>query len=412
MTKLSILLLDGNKITTILDGTLNGLKLDILAISRNEMVTLQPCAFCGATIKTLDISRNKFMLFDEAVFAPLKTSIISLNAEENKEFKNAERSVHNMLHPLRILRTLSISSMSLGDSLPSDIFAGSGRTLKTLDMSRNRFVNVSVDWFKVLETLEELDLSGNKITSFKKEFFLVLDQMKTLTAFYIFDNPFSCYRCHIIDLMDWINSSPPPYKNVCEKDQMHCVKCDSPSELEGVPLKQVNEIQLEWCSDPTVQLRVVASEPRVGLVLAVLIILSLVVVIIAVVIMYRKHGATYYTHEEERMEDKAIFMVDKNYRKSMISPPFSPPPNSCSRSCSPPDSPLYSPRIHSQRPSTASHTPHHSTSHRTASISRGNSVSRQNSISRSPSIASIPPPPPLPPPQIPKNDTKPKSIHS
>ena len=66
----------------------------------------------------------------------------------------------------------------------------------------------------------------------------------------------------------------------------------------------------EWCADPTVQLRMSTTEPNVGLVLALLIIISLVIVIIAVIILYRKQGATYYTHEDElRFDDKTVFSV-------------------------------------------------------------------------------------------------------
>jgi len=92
----------------------------------------------------------------------------------------------------------------------------------------------------------------------------------------------------------------------------------------------------EWCADPTIQLRVSTTEPNVGLVLALLIIISLIIVIIAVIILYRKQGATYYTHEDElRFDDKTVFSVSsavQQFANATATPPLSPDSPTSSRS--------------------------------------------------------------------------------
>lgn len=340
--KLSTLLLDGNKLTTLRDNTFFGLTLDVVGLSRNKIVSFSDCAFCNASIKRIDLSRNKIESIQERLFDPLKDSLGTLNIEENNDFNDSPRSIRNVIQPLKKLKVLSLASTELGDSIPDYMFESQADSLISLDLSSNKFVNVSAKWLQPLHALKELDLSRNQIYGISKSVLNTFDAMTSLEHVYLQDNPWSCYRCHIIELLDWINTHPTAYTKACQSGDGFCVKCESPSELRGRDVHTLDERHIEWCVDPTVQLRLAASEPRIGLVLAMLIIISLIIVIITVVIMYKKQGATYYTHEDERLEEKAVFTIQQQQARGKgmslcpSSPPLSPAPISTAGSATPP----------------------------------------------------------------------------
>lgn len=407
LNSLRVLNLNGNRLTIIHDLTFNGLKLDSLGVSRNHIEKLGACSFCNSTVIRLDISRNKIKEFTSDMFKPLEVSLFTLNVEENSQLINPTRSVFYMLRPLSNLRILSLASMNLDDTLPGETFTSQATSLTSLDLSRNKFANISIKWFINCISLEQLDLSHNQIIQLTSNFIKKIDSIKTLKHIWLQDNPWSCFRCHVLPLLDWINSKPPVYTSVCRSDKDNfCIRCHSPSELAFANLHSINEIQLEWCSDPTVQLRVTASEPRVGLVLAILIILTFIAIIVTIVILYRKkQSASYYTHEDELRSDRmSIFTIERlmsqdpfghliprksfaNHSVTPVSPERSPRPRPCSIPFSPAQdtispaslSPPMSPRNAIQQPK----------------------MSPSRSLSQS--LSSIPPPPPLPPPDLPSS---------
>jgi hypothetical protein len=426
LIKLKVLLLDGNQLTSILDHTFYGHNLQSLGLSRNKIKVLSSCSFCNSSIKRLDISRNLIESVDPSLFSPLESSLLTLNAEENNRLSNPSRSVYNILRPLSQLKTLSLSFMNLDDSLSESVFTSQGKSLKTLDLKGNNIVNMSVKWIDPLEVLEELDISSNKMILLTDAFLKRLDDMKTLKSIYMYDNPWSCYRCHIIPLLDWFSNKPPPYESVCSRKAKFCVSCSSPSDLEGKRLDEINEHQIEWCTDPTVQYRIKTSEPRVGLVLAILIIIAIIAIIVSIVVLYRKkQGASYYTREEEmrRGERRSIFSIDR--MMSAYEEEEGCCPSRCAP-CSPSScSPSHNTRVHSVNPerlinshqgskSLGRHYSNH-TPVRQSRSSRGYRVTDYSSppnnsscCSLSPplspssqSVSSIPPPPPLPPPDLP-----------
>ena len=424
LTKLKVLLLDGNQLTSILDHTFYGHSLQSLGLSRNKIKVLSACSFCNASIRRLDLSRNVIETMEATLFKPLESSLMTLNVEENTHLLNPSRSVYNMLRPLSSLRVLSLSFMNLDDSLPEAIFVTQAKTLKILDLKGNNIVNMSVKWIDPLESLEELDMSSNKMIMLPEVFLRKLDSIKTLTSIYMNDNPWSCYRCHILSLLDWVSKKPSAYESVCQRNEKLCITCTSPSDLEGHRIDSINEVQIEWCTDPTVQMRFATSEPKVGLVLAIMIIIAIIAIIVSIVIMYRrKQGATYYTHEDHRGDRRSIFTIEKMLRSASF-------PDEEEDGCCPTRH-KFSPRhvfgggnqehlIMYPGAHTHSHQDYH-----TRSLNRGHycvtpkhsppfspgietSCSPYYSGGESPpmspssqSVSSIPAPPPLPPPDLP-----------
>lgn len=441
---LKILLLDGNRLTQLHDNTFFGHSLDSLGLSRNSIESLGTCTFCNATVKRLDMSRNRIKDVHEVVFQPLEESLINLNIEENFNLINPSKAVYNTIRPLTKLRVLSISFMKLDDTLPDGIFISQGRSLRLLDMRGNNIVNLSVKWFEPLDFLEELDISQNKIILLPRDLLKKLDSIITLKSIFLNDNPWSCFRCHILPLLDWLATKPKPYTSVCKVDNNNpegnkddtkfCVFCDSPSELQGRRLEFINEFQLEWCVDTNVPLRLAASEPKVGLILAILIIIAIIAVIVSIVVTYRKkQGATYYTHEEsdflQRSRGPSIYTIDKMnmYPEALISSPSShgfhfphstpyhpslTPNHTRSESrvllrtlnpnnLSPPS---FSPPQQYLPADQYSPTPHHHyiiATSATTGPSGGSPTSSPPMSPSSQSMCSIPPPPPLPPPDLP-----------
>ena len=418
LAKLKVLLLDGNQLTSILDHTFYGHNLQSLGLSRNKIKVLSSCSFCNASIRRLDLSRNLIESIEAALFKPLESSLMTLNAEENVHLTHPSRSVYNMLRPLSQLKVLSLSFMNLDDSLPEAIFVTQGKSLRMLDLKGNNIVNMSVKWIDPLEALEELDISSNKMILLTDSFLKRLDDMRTLKAIYMYDNPWSCYRCHIIPLLDWFSNKPAAYESVCSKKDKFCVSCSSPNDLEGRRLDTINEHQIEWCTDPTVQYRIKASEPRVGLVLAILIIIAIIAIIVSIVVMYRrKQGASYYTREDGRGDRRSIYTIEKMLGSSSFDDE-----GCCPSRCSPAHLMSHinqehlinhkGPNHHHDsisRHYSSNHTPvrHHSgRGYRVTDYSSPPNNSSCCSMSppmspSSQSVSSIPPPPPLPPPDTP-----------
>jgi Leucine-rich repeat (LRR) protein len=358
LKRLKELRLSGNRLSVLVDNTFMGLhELDILDLSHNSINSLSSCTFCNSSVRKLDISNNKFTSFQSRILEPLSDSLTSLNADANRYLIDSSSSVAYLVQPLKRLNHLSIALNSMDDTIMESTFYNL-ESLISLNMSRNRLVNISSKLFTPLINLEVLDLSHNQIYGLGDNLFNQIDSISTLKAIYWNDNPWSCYRCHILPVMDWIDSSPVSYFNVCHRYSrelsrlQYCIKCTSPSDLSGKYLHLLNEFDLEWCADPRVQLRLTASEPQIGLILAFLIIISLIVVIIVVIVFYRKQGAVYYTHEDDRVEEKRtpgpVFSVaNTTVKRIPLSPHPSPivtsPPHSLPQIITKPESPTAGP---------------------------------------------------------------------
>ena len=251
LKKLKNLYLDGNRIKLISDNTFAGLRVNKLGLSHNQIVALSLCAFCNSSIKELDISYNKFIEFPSDILEPLSTSLIYLNTQNNFDLKDGSTSVPNLIRPLRAIRTVVLSSMNLEDSLPSNTFLNQRENLLSIDLSGNKFVNISAKLFEGLKRLESLDLSSNLMYGFSELVLETLSSLSSLTAIYLDSNPWSCFRCHILPLMDWVKASTA-YHNACLNDyRKSCAKCVQPIDLTGKELHSMEEwnlVSLGICS--------------------------------------------------------------------------------------------------------------------------------------------------------------------
>lgn len=306
------LVLSGNSITQLPDEFFSGLDLYDLDLSRNLINPLSPCTFCNrTTIKRLDLSQNKFTSFSSDLLLPLALSLEHLKLDNNLNLIDAPSSLIALLQPLRRVKSLSAAQCNLNENLPESTFDHS-RSIVSLNLSGNVFRELSGRLLSPLAQLSSLDVSNNKLEFLDPSALQTITNMQYLNAIYFDHNPFSCYRCHILPFIDWLESDPEPYWKVCSKltddpvGLAKCAQCSAPSSLTGRYLHDPSlKLDLEWCTNPEVQLRLQASEPQIGLILGFLIILSLVAIIVVIVAIYRKQTAVYYT-QEEKVHDKSF----------------------------------------------------------------------------------------------------------
>lgn len=244
LKKLNNLHLDGNRLKTIEDNTFAGVRLVKLGLSHNQIATFSSCAFCNASVKELDISNNKFIEFSNDILEALAISLTYLNAQNNFDLKNASISVPNLVRPLRKIRKVVLSSMNLEDSLPSNIFLNQRESLLSVDLSGNKLVNISAKLFEGLKRLQSLDLSSNLMFGVPDSVLETLSSLTALERIYLDSNPWSCFRCHILPLLDWVKASEA-YKNACLVDERKsCAKCVHPIDLNGKELHSMEEWNL------------------------------------------------------------------------------------------------------------------------------------------------------------------------
>nr|XP_046919161.1 insulin-like growth factor-binding protein complex acid labile subunit isoform X2 [Dermatophagoides farinae] len=315
LVNLRVLLLHRNSLTVLPDRIFAGLNLNSLDLSKNLINPLTNCVFCQAdAIKKLDISNNKITSFSAGLLEPISNSLEQLCIDRNRYLIDSPSSVVALLQPLRRLKLLSATEINLDESLPESAF-DSLESLVFLNISNNRLTELNSRLLSPMAiALTTLDVSNNKLPFIDPSTFLMFRNMRFLSQVYLHGNPFSCYRCQILPFIDWLNTDPAEYWKVCPRltddpDRLiHCARCSIPSSLEGRYLHEPGlNHELEWCTNPEVQLRLTASEPQVGLILAFLIILSLVALILVVIAIYRKHGATYYTQEDKLTSKEEIY---------------------------------------------------------------------------------------------------------
>lgn len=75
-----------------------------------------------------------------------------------------------------------------------------------------------------------------------------------------------------------------------------CLRCEFPGELRQYQLHELSPGDFKFCAGAAP--RYAASEPKIGLTLAIVIICALLCIIIVVIIMYRKKSSTYYPNDD------------------------------------------------------------------------------------------------------------------
>lgn len=325
LTKLKYLFLQRNRITIVNAYCFSGHHLLKLDLSHNKLAELNECAFCNASILSLVLANNQFKKVLPNQLSSLSTNLIELNLANNPKLNS--KLVDNLVSQLQNLEILNLANTNLDDGFSAEkTFQHFAQKLKHLNLARNNFFNLTSKMFPVYGKLVTLNLSFNRLFRLSelsaKNLAKLIKENRNLTALYIHGNPFHCYTCHIWYLRDLLKLKPKAYFSLCNQNDEYCAKCTSPPELVGERVDTLDEIKIKFCHDPSIFQRLYTSEPRVGLILALIIICSILIIIILIVFKYRQKSAVYYTNEEK------LFTIQQVAKATQFSPSLTSPTES------------------------------------------------------------------------------------
>ena len=325
LTKLKHLFLQRNQISIVNAYCFSGHHLLRLDLSHNKLIELNECAFCNASILSLVLANNQFKKVLPNQLSSLSTNLIELNLANNPKLNS--KLVDNLVSQLQNLEILNLANTNLDDSFSAEkTFQHFAQKLKHLNLARNNFFNLTNKMFPLYGKLVSLNLSFNRLFRLSeitaKNLAKLIKDNRNLTALYIHGNPFHCYTCHIWHLRDLLKLKPKAYFSLCNQNEEYCAKCTNPPELVGERVDTLDEIKIKFCHDPSIFQRLYTSEPRVGLILALIIICSILIIIVLIVFKYRQKSAVYYTNEEK------LFTIQQVAKATQFSPSLTSPTES------------------------------------------------------------------------------------
>jgi Leucine-rich repeat (LRR) protein len=333
---LRVLKLSRNNLSQIAPHSFSGCRLTTLELSHNRLTQLATCIFCNSTVVQLDLSHNQLSKIATDRLQPLSSSLQSFRLAGNSLLGTSQ--VQSAVRTLTSLKHIDISGCSLDDRFQTaDAFKSSAAQLIHLNMSDNALVNLSAPFFAPFVRLQVLDVSSNRLFRMPEQVAHLLARRThgsnaSLQVLRLHHNPFRCFTCHVRPLRDLFRLRPQAYFNACDSQPQLCARCAAPADVADQPLHSLPETRIRFCSDPGVFQRLYASEPRLGLILALVIICSLLVLIVLIVCRYRRQRAVYYTHES-KLNAATLFTIQQvadatAFSPSLTSPSDSSPTNS------------------------------------------------------------------------------------
>ena len=308
-----------------------GCRLSWLDLSNNRLTELGNCTFCDGWTQRLDLGGNQLSELPADRLDPLAERLQWLRLAGNSRL--GSRWIHAGLHRLGRLQHLDLAQCSLDDLFQaSNALRPSAQSLVHLNLSGNVLVNLSAPFFAPFDRLQRLDLSSNRIFRLgeqtAKQFArLSVGVNSSLQTLLLHSNPFRCFTCHVLPLRDLFRLRPVAYFAECDRNAHRCAHCAAPVELVGQPIHRLEESRIHFCTDPSIFQRLYTSEPRLGLILALIIICSILIIIILIVFKYRQKGATYYTNED-KLNEKTLFTIQQVAKATAFSPSLTSPSSS------------------------------------------------------------------------------------
>ncbi|XP_012060760.1 PREDICTED: insulin-like growth factor-binding protein complex acid labile subunit [Atta cephalotes] len=211
--QLTHLYLNSNNLALLNASTFEGLiKLQVLDLSANSLGEIHKIAFRdNIDLRLLNLSYNSLYRFPY-----LSSFITTLDLSFN--LINYFRA--NSLEDLSRIKILNLKDNHL-QSLPRGL---NSKTLRILDVQRNRLVELHNDSFTELPLLQKIDLSGNRLTEamdpniFQNNLYLITVRLE--------DNPWRCDCMQLYDTFEYLME--PPTKTV-----RSTLICQSPANVSG-----------------------------------------------------------------------------------------------------------------------------------------------------------------------------------
>lgn len=289
LPNLRSLWLDQNKITALpQDAFAIQTELRKLNLARNKINLVSNYAFHNLSkLMELNLSGNKLKELDERVVEPFVGSLETLEIGGN-DIPISE--VKNCLKNLRRIQHLGLNNMDLGD-LPLGLF-DFNKNLSSLTLSGNHFAFFPIGALSPVPNLKSLDLSKNKLRGLDDQALLRILSIENINFNY---NPWSCDLCHIIPMLEKMNTS------IFLQD----IICKHPHHLQGKRLGSLHFQDLHRCTTSREQglTKIFIHEGRLEIISAIAGIILFLITSLFIIggICYKKrHARHYYTNEEKR----------------------------------------------------------------------------------------------------------------
>ncbi|XP_071210587.1 toll-like receptor 7 [Salvelinus alpinus] len=241
LTKLKILLMNYNKISTSTNTELESRSLEKLEFKGNRLDMLWRDGDTRyidyfkklLNLRVLDISHNNLNFIPQQVFQGLPDKLTNLYINNNKlKIFSWEKLII-----LQYLEVLDLSSNSIS-TVPPEL-SNCTRSLKTLLLRRNQISKLSAYFLKDAFSLKYLDLSFNHIQNIEQTSMPddVVDQMDTLV---LNNNKFMC-NCNALMFVMWLNRTMVNIPRLAT-----AVTCAAPGAQRGHPVISL-DLELQAC---------------------------------------------------------------------------------------------------------------------------------------------------------------------
>lgn len=225
--QLRSLKLDGNMLPVVLDKTfLKQSRLRTLCLARNRLAKITKAAFLNLTsLVELDISYNKLVLLEEISLQPIAATLEKLVISGNAFSLPVLADIFHVAIKVRELEIADMELKEIPDGLPANLLK--------LNVSGNSLQNISTQYLP--KTLKSLDLSRNKFKGLDEN---VIQKFSELTEVHLINNSWNCDLCHITSILFRVNKSEAFYN----------LKCASPQTLKGRLLTSLNLEDISTCN--------------------------------------------------------------------------------------------------------------------------------------------------------------------
>lgn len=287
LPNLKSLWLDSNKINALPHNAFSSqTELKKLNLARNKINQITNSAFANLfKLVELNLAYNNLKEMDTELTSAFGENLQSLDLSGN-EIPISE--VKNAIKILKRLKYLGLNDMDLAE-LPLGLF-DFNRDLDSLSLSGNYFVFFPIGALSPVPKLNHLDFSRNKLKGLDR---ISLQRIESIEIVNFGSNQWSCDLCHIVPMLEKMNSSA----------FLQNIVCKTPYYFKGKKLGEIEVEDLRRCTTGEGVTSSYMQEGRLEIIAAgagILLLILTVLSLLAGICYTRRHARHYYTHEEKR----------------------------------------------------------------------------------------------------------------
>lgn len=311
--------MDGNQIGVIEDGAFKQMYLEYLGLSGNKMsyVFENPNTFQDLTVKQLSLGYNGLENVDKAILSPFARSLEYLDLSGNSLDLRGLRDTLSSLDNLKVLN-LTVCGITDFPGMTIPYFLH----LQRLILDRNHLSDIPVSLIREQFSKRRmaLDLRWNKFTRLDPD---LISELKGLPLT-LRGNPWDC-NCQLEPLHKWILTFPSTANCTESPDDVTCIRCHTPVNLEGALIRSLNESTIYVCPPPDKGASLSAGAKAAIAIVVILILIGILLLVLY--ILWRRRMITYDTKENKKAnkveDDKGFVNVTVNLEDELPPPPGS-----------------------------------------------------------------------------------------